>query len=425
MDAQVGLNLSATPDIGRRGGIVRRYFLIFATLVGGALVASVLLEMVFRFQETRQNLAAAHSQMAELAGLRIQHYIESVAQAIRFAQPEDFNKARDRVTNDYILNLRLLLKHVPAIRDVVVIGLDGREQLRVSRIGPSVPDAQADHSSAPYFASIRAGHTYFGPVIFPPDAFEPRILIAVPITSFATNVIGVLAAEVNVRYVWDVVQAIHVGKSGYAYVVSEGGALVAHPDLHLVLQRRNLSDLPQVAALRNSASGTDSAGVYKNLNGRWVLVSHANIPNVGWTVLVERPLMEAFGPLLASLTRTGGILLVVSAMAVGAAVLLGRRVVRPIEILRRGATRLEAGNLEARLDVKTGDELEALGDQIQQHGGALQDSYATLERKVEERTHQLEHANLAKSRFLAAASHDLRQPLHASGLFVGADCAPA
>jgi CheY-like chemotaxis protein/anti-sigma regulatory factor (Ser/Thr protein kinase) len=48
----------------------------------------------------------------------------------------------------------------------------------------------------------------------------------------------------------------------------------------------------------------------------------------------------------------------------------------------------------------------------------LQESYATLERKVEERTRQLEVANLAKSRFLAAASHDLRQPLHALGLFV-------
>jgi CheY-like chemotaxis protein len=48
----------------------------------------------------------------------------------------------------------------------------------------------------------------------------------------------------------------------------------------------------------------------------------------------------------------------------------------------------------------------------------LQDSYAGLERKVEERTHQLELANLAKSRFLAAASHDLRQPVQALGLFV-------
>ena len=38
--------------------------------------------------------------------------------------------------------------------------------------------------------------------------------------------------------------------------------------------------------------------------------------------------------------------------------------------------------------------------------------------RSQERTHQFELANLAKSRFLAAASHDLRQPLHALGLFV-------
>jgi signal transduction histidine kinase len=41
-----------------------------------------------------------------------------------------------------------------------------------------------------------------------------------------------------------------------------------------------------------------------------------------------------------------------------------------------------------------------------------------LERKVAERTQELEIANAAKSRFLAMASHDLRQPLHALGLFV-------
>jgi len=41
-----------------------------------------------------------------------------------------------------------------------------------------------------------------------------------------------------------------------------------------------------------------------------------------------------------------------------------------------------------------------------------------LERKVVERTQELELASAAKSRFLAVASHDLRQPLHALGLFV-------
>src|SRR5205085_2393341 len=49
---------------------------------------------------------------------------------------------------------------------------------------------------------------------------------------------------------------------------------------------------------------------------------------------------------------------------------------------------------------------------------ALRRGQIELERKVAERTQELELANAAKSRFLAMASHDLRQPLHALGLFV-------
>ncbi|MDO9280792.1 MAG: hybrid sensor histidine kinase/response regulator [Methylotenera sp.] len=41
-----------------------------------------------------------------------------------------------------------------------------------------------------------------------------------------------------------------------------------------------------------------------------------------------------------------------------------------------------------------------------------------LVERLKEKTEQAEQANLAKSKFLAAASHDLRQPIHAQGLFL-------
>jgi signal transduction histidine kinase len=72
--------------------------------------------------------------------------------------------------------------------------------------------------------------------------------------------------------------------------------------------------------------------------------------------------------------------------------------------------------------------------EVQAANVALQESEASLERKVALRTAELEHsrhqladardaavaANAAKSRFLAAASHDLRQPIHALRLFAEA-----
>ena len=117
------------PTGGTRGRLVRRYFLVFATLVGGSLLISILVEMAFRFQESHRNLQLIQGQMADLAAFQIQNYIDDVAKAIRLAaQPQTI--VAKHVTEDYPTQLSMLLKNVPAIRDLVSIGLDGREQYR-------------------------------------------------------------------------------------------------------------------------------------------------------------------------------------------------------------------------------------------------------------------------------------------------------
>jgi len=63
--------------------------------------------------------------------------------------------------------------------------------------------------------------------------------------------------------------------------------------------------------------------------------------------------------------------------------------VTPIRALQAGAARIGTGELDQRIDVRTGDELEALGDQFNSMAAQLKESYAGLERKVEERTHEL------------------------------------
>ena len=152
--------------------------------------------------------------------------------------------------------------------------------------------------------------------------------------------------------------------------------------------------------------------------GERVLTAYAKATPLDWLVFVEIPESEADEPLYAAITRSAIILLAGLALALLAALLLARMMVVPIRTLTAGAARIGAGTLDHRIAIKTGDELEALGEQFNHMATQLQGSYATLERKVEERTHQLQVANLAKSRFLAAASHDLRQPLHALNLFV-------
>ena len=155
-----------------------------------------------------------------------------------------------------------------------------------------------------------------------------------------------------------------------------------------------------------------------DIDGRKVLAAYAPVTPLGWLVFVELPIEEARAPLVASIKLSGLLLLAGLVLALLAGLFLAGKMIAPIRSLGIGAARIGGGDLGQRISIKTGDELEALGDQFNSMAAQLQESYSTLERKVEERTRQLELANLAKSRFLAAASHDLRQPLHALGLFV-------
>ena len=50
---------------------------------------------------------------------------------------------------------------------------------------------------------------------------------------------GVAVAEVNLKFIWDVVTRIRIGEQGKVYVVDSSGYLVADPDIGLVLQKTN------------------------------------------------------------------------------------------------------------------------------------------------------------------------------------------
>jgi signal transduction histidine kinase/ActR/RegA family two-component response regulator len=199
-------------------------------------------------------------------------------------------------------------------------------------------------------------------------------------------------------------------------VVDASRLLVSHPDISLVLKKTDLSVLPQVQQAADQVPG--EAGDARDLAGRVVLAASARIEPLGWTVFVEQDAQEAFAPLYASMARTAALMLLGLLLALGASALLARRMVRPIQALQEGAARIGAGALDHRIDIHTGDELETLAEEFDHMAARLRESYAGLEQKIAERTEELVAANRAKSRFLAAASHDLRQPMHALGLFV-------
>jgi len=70
---------------------------------------------------------------------------------------------------------------------------------------------------------------------------------------------------------------------------------------------------------------------------------------MGWTVFVDLPLKEAFAPLYSSLLRTGILLVIGIAVSILASLVLVKRMIAPIHVLRSGAARIGAGELDQRI----------------------------------------------------------------------------
>ncbi len=107
------------------------------------------------------------------------------------------------------------------------------------------------------------------------------------------------------------------------------------------------------------------------------------------------------------------------------AVQLGEGVLQPILRVSRMIGQVGSGDLMARIKEIPGDPLYEMQVSLNQMAiqlawgrDELEQRVATVTAELRDRKNEAEDATLAKSRFLAAASHDLRQPTHALGMFV-------
>jgi signal transduction histidine kinase/ActR/RegA family two-component response regulator len=403
----------AVAALAAHGGLFRKYVVMFVAIVILALTINGVSDIWFSYHEQQNLLFRIQREQAKSAADKIEQFLNEITAGLAW---ETQLSLSDSTLDEWQFDAARLLRQVPALTEIVQLDARGQEQFRKSREASDVIESHVDHSQEAAFIQAMANKVYFGPVYFV-DESQPYMTIAM---AGVRPEFGVIVGQVNLTFIWDVVSQIKVGKHGQAYVLDEAGRLIAHPDISQVLRKTDMSGLAQVQAARaiesNGSADEPLQGI--DIAGRSVLSAYAKVTPPGWLVFAELPIDEAYAPLYVSAVRSGTVILVALFLAIFAGLLLARRMVVPIRALRDGAVRIGSGDLGQRISINTGDELEALGDQFNSMAARLQESYAGLESKVEERTRQLEAANQAKSRFVAAASHDLRQPLHALGLFV-------
>ena len=392
------------------GSLFRKYAAVLMLLVGLSLILSSALDIAFNYFETREQIELRQGVEARAAAARIREYLRGIETHLRDVSGLPWSAG--------ILNLQdrrdefhRLLKLVPAIAEIRNADAQGKEHIRVSRIELDELESGRRLEGNAAFIAARERGVYYSSTYFK-DGSEPYLTVGVRDSGPEG---WVTLAEVNLKFVGDLIRDIRFGREGRAFVADGENHLVAHPNIRHVLRRTDLSGLIPVPALGNGARGDARVGSItgENLDRVRVLMTYAPVGVADWSVFVEQPVNEAFAPVYTSIVRTMILFVSGIAVALAASYFLARRLSQPILAVQKGAARLGSGNLETRIDVRTGDEVEALANEFNHMAAELQELYTGLERKVAEKTAQLEMANRHKSEFLANMSHELRTPLNA------------
>ncbi len=276
-------------------------------------------------------------------------------------------------------------------------------------------------------------------------AAQPKFLdISAPVVAATGETIGVLGAQIDWSWAEEVRDSLFgnapEGKGEQVLVLTETGVVLLGPQ---ELTGKKL----ELESVRQAMTGANKFAIEQWPDGGRYVTGYAksngyrNFAGLGWIVLVRQNADEALAPAIKLQRQTLVLSLGLAALAAIAAWFLSGRISAPLLRLTHAADALREGNPVGIPEVRDYAEVESLSrslatlvSELKHRQSALEALNESLETQVEQRTSDLagrnaaldlalaqaEEATAVKSRFLAAASHDLRQPLHAMALFTRA-----
>lgn len=356
---------------------ITRFFsvILFLVLVGTiALIAITSLRGLQAETLARQQIVAAG------AAERISSFLKQ-----RQTELNTLALANDANLTEMTRGLALLLDADPSFQEIILVDSRGSFIGGASRESDILQNLFTLRQSQ-WFRATMAGEAFLSTLQIS-SRNEPYAIFALPILR-ENEIIGVIAARLDMNTLWNVVRNIPVGQTGQAYIVDEHGALIAHGDPNLVLQGVNLANNENLAAILQAPVG--SSAVFPGFLGERVYGATANPAGTNFLVVTELPAREAEAPIRQSAVP---LLLLITASLLGTLLAgrlaINRLVTKPVSALVSAANQFGQGNYASRAEVHSADELGLLGDTFNLMANNLQDSLTTLEERVAQRTRDL------------------------------------
>lgn len=377
------------------GALFRRYLLWIGASVFVFMAANGIAQSVFVWRDTEAALQERHRRSVDAAAGRIAGALDDVVDDLRLTLKlmEGYARIDPGLRQQELHRLLKAQRLVTAARldyaDGTTLAAAARlttdaamEGVDDARFGPALPIA----------VPPRVGEPSYGRV-FLDRGSEPRVRLALsgrPPQSSSTDL--VLTAELSLNFLSGLLRELGMAGNASLYAVDPQRRVIAHSEPGRSLAALDWSQLHPQAPLPPA-----QATVVRLIDAEAgdALVTTASVAALDALLVFEEPHSAAWQPVRDSVVRSAFATVVALLLAALAALLLVRRMRQPLAQLARANERIRS---QAERMTALNAELEVRNAQLDLRSG------------------EAERANSAKTRFLAAASHDLRQPLHTVAL---------
>lgn len=214
-----------------------------------------------------------------------------------------------------------------------------------------------------------------------------------PVYTSKNELIGVIGADVTLESLNKEIINKQIGDLGYAFLLDKKGKIIANQNIskgdflwneELTTQNMLKSDNKKLAALAKEMTEGKSGIERCIIEGQDRYLAYAPIEGTGWSLGIVMHVKEIIAPAIATAKKIKHlsnnaqkhideethetvliltiIFIVILILVSFTSVKLAKSITKPILTLDTGAKILGEGNLDYKLDIKTGDELEELSD---------------------------------------------------------------
>ncbi len=200
------------------------------------------------------------------------------------------------------------------------------------------------------------------------------MIIAVPLHDVRTGLVnGVLASQVRLQRIWDLIMNLQTSPGQSVYIVDAENKVVAHRNPSVVLRGTTfrVPDHDGIQPGLASASPMSAMDTHPALSIQ-SLVARLTSPNVvlavdtvrfggqEFNIIAEQTVAEALALAITTILVTGSLIVAALAMSIALGLVIVRQVVQPIQAMAATAQAISGGDLSRQVQVTSQDEVGVL-----------------------------------------------------------------